>query len=325
MATATAPVNPRDVKSAAAAHSNILLDAGTNEVELLVFRVGSQHCAVNVAKVREARPIEPVTRLPQHPAEIEGVVRVRESLVPVVDLCRYLWGQLSRDNEADQRHLHLEFNNQLLACRVQAIDRVHRVSWREILPAPAGMGVRTPLTGIVILEGKLVLLLDFESIGAHLGLTGSPHLLPTLAQDTPARGATCPLVFADDSALIRRMLSEALSTAGYTSVRAFVDGQEAWDYLDAVAQQTTAADLRQSVAGVISDIEMPQMDGFTLTRRIREHPVLRDVPVILFSSLISADNVKKGQQVGATAQIAKPRWEELASTLLEVLGELVPA
>ena len=311
--------------SASAASSGILLEAGTNEVEILVFEVGQQPCGVNVAKVREARPLEPLTFLPEHPDSVEGVVRVRDLVVPTVDLCKYLWGTAAQNDEASQRHLLLEFNNRTIAFRVQAIDQVHRVSWRNILPIPNGLGKDVPLTGIVLLNGKMVLLLDFESIGATLGISGSTILPQDLVCNPAPQTKAYPLVFADDSALIRRMMLDALAAAGYPDVRVFADGEEAWGYLRDIADRSTPESISRTVSGVITDIEMPRMDGFTLTKRIREHTTLKDVPVILFSSLISKDNEKKGIQVGATAQVSKPKWEELSSMLLEILGRVVSA
>jgi two-component system chemotaxis response regulator CheV len=309
--------------SVSAGSPGILLEAGTNEVELLVFRVGQQRCGVNVAKVREARPLETVTFLPEHPETVEGVVRVRDQVVPMVDLCKYLWGSTPEDDDGTQRHLLLEFNNRTIAFRVQAIDQVHRVSWRNILPVPAGIGTEVPLTGIVLLKGEIVLLLDFESVGASLGISGSTHIPDELVNASATQKLEYPLVFADDSALIRRMMTDALEAAGYTDVRVFVDGEDAWRYLRELADRSSPTSIRQAIGGVITDIEMPQMDGFTLTKKIREHPVLKDVPVILFSSLISKDNEKKGIQVGATAQVSKPKWEELSLTLMEILGKIV--
>ena len=315
-----------DAVSSSTGSSGILLEAGTNEVELLVFRVGQQFCGVNVAKVREARPPETVTFLPEHPDTIEGVVRVRDLVVPTVDLCKYLWGATPQNDDASQRHLLLEFNDRTIAFRVQAIEQVHRVSWRNILPVPSGLGAEVPLTGIVLLNGRIILLLDFESIGATLGISGSTQLPQDLVDNSTApQTNTCPLVFADDSALIRRMMTDALGVAGYNNVRVFVDGEDAWNYLQEVADHSTSQPLSQTVRGVITDIEMPRMDGLTLTKRIREHAVLKDLPVILFSSLVSRDNEKKGRQVGATAQVSKPKWEELSSTLLELLGQVISA
>lgn len=303
----------------------ILLEAGTNEVEILVFQVGPQLCGVNVAKVREARTLEQVTFLPRFPDSVEGVVRVRDTVVPAVDLERYLWGTGARTDHTEARHLLLEFNDRLIAFRVQAIDRVHRVSWKDIKPMPKGAGQDAPVTGIVLIAGKIITLLDFESIGAKLGISGDTTITKEMITSPPVETTSFPLVFADDSSLIRRMMNDALESAGYRHVQSFADGQEAWDYLAEIAASHTPETIRQVVAGIITDVEMPRMDGFNLTRRIRENPVLKDLPVILFSSLVSKDNEKKGLQVGATAQVSKPKWDELSSTLLQVLGQIVQA
>ncbi len=318
----TVPLAP----NSSAVAPGILLDAGTNEVEILVFQVGGLHCGVNVAKVREVHVVERTTFLPRFPESVDGVIRIRDATVMAVDLQQYLWGSTQRDLQADERHLVLEFNGRLIAFRVEGVDRVHRVSWKDILPVPQGLGEDVPVTGIVLLEDKIITLLDFESIGAKLGLSGDTRFAGDSTAGVTSAGATqCPLVFADDSALIRRMMKDALEQAGYENVRIFTDGQEAWDYLREVAQQNTSESIGQSLSAIITDVEMPRMDGFSLTRHIREDPILKDLPVILFSSLVSKDNEKKGRQVGATAQISKPKWDELSSTLVDVLGKVMQA
>lgn len=309
--------------SMSAASQDILLDAGTNEVEILVFQVGEQHCGVNVAKVREVHAVERITFLPRCPESVDGVIRVRNTVVPAVDLRKYLWGSRRRGSRADERHLLLEFNNQCIAFRVDSVDRVHRMSWEDILPTPQGLGKEVSVTGITLLEGRIITLLDFESIGAKLGLGGGIRFSEELTAKATPVCARCPLVFADDSALIRCMMEDALGQAGYEDVRVFSDGQETWEYLQEVARRNTSASISQSLSAVITDIEMPRMDGFRLTQQIREDQVLKDLPVILFSSLVSKDNEKKGRQVGATAQISKPKWDELSSTVLGVLGEVI--
>ena len=303
--------------------TGILLEAGTNELELLVFEVTGQLFAVNVAKVREARTLEHATFLPLFPDSVEGMVRVRDTVVPAVDLHKYLWGSVQAGTRTGEKLLLLEFNNQLIAFRVAAVDRVHRVSWKEILPLPPGTGQDVPVTGLVLLDGKIVVLLDFESIGVKLGISGSLQVSEHLATASIPAEIPCRLVFADDSALIRRMMHDTLERAGYQDVHIFADGQEAWDYVAELARHHTPESIRESVAAIITDIEMPRMDGLSLTKQVRQHPVLKDVPVILFSSLVSRDNEKKGRQVGATAQISKPKWEDLSSTLVEVLDQVV--
>jgi len=290
-------------------------------VEILVFCVGQERYGVNVAKVREVRVVEPATYLPQYPDGIEGVVRLRDRVVPVVDLQKCLWGIVS-DSNPDDRQLFLEFNNQLIAFRVQSIDRIYRLSWKDVIPLPPCSTEPLPATGVVLVEGRIILVLDFEWLTVRLGISGGLVVRGDVASASPT-AAHCPLVFADDSQLVRKLLHAALNEAGYSNVKGFTDGQEAWEYLEHVASKTKPESLAEHVCGVVSDIEMPRMDGLTLTRRIRENPVLKDLPVILFSSLISEDNEKKGKQVGATAQISKPRWDQLGKTLEETLGKVL--
>jgi two-component system, chemotaxis family, chemotaxis protein CheV len=238
-------------------------------------------------------------------------------------LSKYLWGSQGNRDDSQDRNLLLEFNERMVAFRVQAIDRVYRISWKDILPMPRCSDGDVPITGLVLLEGKIVTILDFESIGARLGVSGSVECGLKRTDGDAREIKSLPLVFADDSPLIRRLMLQALTTSGYQNLRLFSDGLEAWNYLSGLAANHTPDDIRESVAGVITDIEMPQMDGFTLTKRVRENPVLKDLPVILFSSLISKDNEKKGQQVGATAQVSKPRWDELAESLIEILERVM--
>jgi two-component system chemotaxis response regulator CheV len=314
MATAIRPTSDK----------GILLESGTNEVEILVFRIGRQRCGVNVAKVREVRTVEPTTVLPNYPDAIHGVIRIRESVIPLVDLHKHLWGPTEdRGAVGEDADLLLEFNDRLIAFRVQGIERIFRVSWKDLIPLPECPGLSAPLTGVMLLEGQLVALLDFESIGAVLGINGDARIAADNASTQPATRATCPIVYADDSQLIRRMLDDALTQAGYQNIHGFSDGQEAWEYLAGIAEGSSPQEIRQKVACVVSDIEMPRMDGLTLTRRIRDHAVLEPVPVVLFSSLISKDNEKKGRQVGATAQISKPKWEDLTKTVTEMLETVI--
>lgn len=304
--------------------NNVLLEAGTNEVEILVFHVGDQRYGVNVAKVREVRQKETTTRLPNYPPAVCGMLRIRDSVVPLVDLASYLWNSdrssASTEQESD---LVLEFNNQMIAFRVQRIERIFRVSWKSLSPLPECPGLTAPVTGVLLLDGAIVSLLDFEAIGGVLGINGDAQGFKKADPGKSTNRLDCPVVYVDDSQLIRKMLGDAMKRAGYTNVHGFTDGQEAWDYLAKLADGVAPDKIAERVAIVISDIEMPRMDGFTLTKQIRAHDALKSIPVVLFSSLVSKDNEKKGKQVGATAQISKPNWEDLTSTLTNLLTDLL--
>jgi two-component system chemotaxis response regulator CheV len=304
--------------------TGILLEAGTNELEILVLRAGDSLFGVNVAKVREVLTIDRPTRLPQSHAAVEGTVQIRGQVVELVNLVQFLFGvgEVSRPRPTDKMVV-LEFNQDLIAFRLNGVEQIFRTSWNTVQPMPHIRGHKAPVTGIVLREGRLIQMLDFESIGANVGMS---RQLPrrTEAPVPTATRADLPIVFAEDSPLVSEMLQDTLQQAGYRNVTGFVDGQAAWNHLQELAAQGPAEDLWRRVGVLVSDVEMPRLDGLTLTRRIRDNPLLAALPVVIFSSIVSRDNAKKGQQVGADAQVAKPRYAELASTLERLLAEKYP-
>ncbi len=309
--------------------TGILLEAGTNEAEVLVFRIQGRRFGVNVAKVREVLPIERVTEIPKsHPA-VDGLVEIRETVVPLVNLARYLYGDRTGQNDEGGSHdggtslVLLEFNAEQIAFRVEGIERIYRVSWKDTLPAPKLGEDGSPVTSVLRQEAGLVPLLDFESICATAGIgnaSASRDNVPKV--ECPAR-AKLPIVFADDSQLISAMVKDALVEAGYTNLRGFADGEDAWHYLTSLVDEASdPAGFRRQVACVITDVEMPRMDGLSFIKSIRAHPVMAETPVVVFSSIASKDNEKKGRQVGASAQVPKPRYDELLNTVNQLLGQL---
>ena len=302
--------------------TGILLEAGTNEAELLVFLVRDKRFGVNVAKVREVLPIEGFTDIPKSDISVDGLIDIREAVVPLVNLRKYLYDEdLDSNGETHDSLILLEFNNQQIAFRVQNIERIYRVSWKDMLPSPQLGNDATPVTAILRQEQGLVPLLDFESICATIGIGGTNSAIDSVPMVESVERSHMPIVFADDSRLICRMIKDSLVEAGYTSVKGFADGQDVWDYIAPLAENSTAEEIRNKVSCIITDIEMPRMDGLNLTKTVREHPVLADVPVIVFSSIATKDNEKKGLQVGATVQVSKPHYDDLVATVGRVLDE----
>jgi two-component system chemotaxis response regulator CheV len=248
------------------------------------------------------------------------MVRIRSDVVTLVDLERYLYGE-RKPPVAGVAPLMmlLEFNNQLLAFRVDGVDRIVRASWNQGTPLPEMSGVQAPVTSIVLFKERMLLMLDFESIAAQMGIVDVQHQRVRAANEQ-ADIHHLPIVFAEDSRMIREMISDELKAAGFHNLQGFADGQQAWDYLTRIAADATPENVRSRVAGIITDVEMPRVDGFSLTRRVREHKLLKQTPVVLFSSLVSRDNEKKGKQVGANAQVSKPRYRELIETFEKCLG-----
>lgn len=294
----------------------ILLESGTNELEILVFRVADCTFGINVAKVREVLPAPRITSLPQAHASVLGLFQLRDAVVPCVSLHRHL--ELQPVPEPQQATLILtDFNNHQTAFVVDAVERIHRLSWEHILAVPSLMALQqTPVTAVARIDDRLVIMLDFEMISDQVtdqfyrtGPVANPFNLP--------RG-DLRLLLADDSPTVRHAIESTLRGSGYTNLKIFENGALAWEWIerryDEVNDVAEVADL------LISDVEMPQVDGLHLTKKIKEHPGLHPLPVMLYSSIVSPDNYKKGQAVGADAQCSKPELAkvvELADQLIQ--------
>lgn len=295
---------------------DILLESGTNEVEILVFRVGSYRLGINVAKVREILPSQRITRIPHAHRSVLGCFRLRETVVPCVSLQRHL----DQPEQASQQGnlILTEFNRCQIAFIVDAVERIHRISWEEISPVPSVMNeARSPVTAVVRLDGCLVSMLDFEFIAAEISQEDQTETVVENPSGIPREQAR--ILIADDSQTVRFAVESTLRNSGYTQVRSFEHGGQVWDWL---REELAAHPEGKAVAELlVCDVEMPSMDGFHLTQNIKQHPRLKQLPVVLYSSILTPDNLKKGRAVGADAQVTKP---ELAR-LVELADELAHA
>ena len=295
--------------------NEILLESGTNELEVLVFRVGSYRLGINVAKVSEVLPWQPVTKIPEGHPSIIGCFRLRESVVSCVSLHRHL----KQEPPSDEGKLILaQFNHFQHAYVVDEIERIHRISWEGILPVPELLQrVGAPVTSVAQLDGQLVLMIDFESIAAEIA--NEVHGSTRVANDSGIPRNKVRILIADDSATVRHALKTTFANSGYTNVTAFEHGRAVWEWLQENAKD--AEHVLDVVDLVVSDVEMPSMDGFALTRQIKSDAHLKDLPVVLYSSVLTPANMSKGESVGADAQITKPelgRVVELADRLAGV-------
>ncbi|MDV2683902.1 chemotaxis protein [Alkalihalophilus lindianensis] len=291
-------------------HTDILLDSGTNELEVVMFKVANGTFGINVLKVREIINPLPITATPNAHRHVEGVIRLRQEVIPVVDLAQVL--NLSPSNEPDQDKLIVaELNKMKVAFHVHSVSRIHRISWEQIeKPSELSLNAESHTIGIVKLESEMSLLLDFEKIVVDINpKTGlSVEQVKNLG---PRDRSEKRIVIAEDSAVLRKLLQDTLTEAGYERLSFFENGKAAWDYLEGLVKedQTFKVDL------IITDIEMPQMDGHHLTLRIKQEEHLKQIPVIIFSSLITTDLYHKGEKVGADKQISKPEIVELVETI----------
>lgn len=292
---------------------DILLDAGTNELEVLVFRLGAGLFGVNVAKVREVIRGEHATEPPRMHPSIVGVINKRGTLIPLVDLARHLSMPCNEAPIEDRRIIVTEFNGLTVGFVVDAVERIHRVSWGRVRPAPEFRDADLPVacntcTGILQLDETLVLMIDFESIADAIRMEDRLHV-GKVENNLGVDRASVRVSFAEDSAFMRDLLTNVFRASGYTRLSVYSDGAAAWNGI------LEATDRGEPPGIVVSDIEMPGMDGLHLTKRVKSDPRLAGVPVILFSSLITEENRKKGEQVGADMQIPKP---DLADIVLLV-------
>lgn len=290
----------------------ILLESGTNEIEVMKFSVLEEFYGINVAKVQEIIMSEKVKPMPHaHPA-VEGIFKPRDTLITVVNLAYYLTGEHT-DNGSRDLFIVTNFNKMTVAFRVQSIEGISRISWKDIQKPDKTIanGDESIATGIAQCDGQLVTILDFEKIIAEIAPETSIQMSEIEKMgDRPL--CDCPIVIAEDSILLQKMIDEALERAGFTQITNFNNGQEAWNYLSSIKDDS---DLYKKVNLVITDIEMPEMDGHRLTKLIKDDPRLKRLPVVIFSSLIDEQMRIKGRSLGADEQLAKPEIGHLVTVL----------
>jgi two-component system chemotaxis response regulator CheV len=297
--------------------TDILLESGTNELEIMEFTIAGNSFGINVAKVTEIMQYQPVKPMPNSHPSIEGVFMPRDIILTVIDLAHYMGLPAGEENARDML-IVTSFNKMNVAFHVHTVEIIHRISWNDIEKPDTTIygGEEGLATGIAKIGSKLITIVDFEKIVVDI----SPDVgiqMSEIAELGPRERSVKPVVTAEDSALLRKMLMEALTQAGYTNVKAHNNGQELWDYLQSVRDDVMASGepLSNKVAAVITDIEMPKMDGHRLLKLIKEDRILRDLPVIVFSSLIDEAMRDKGEKLGASAQLSKPEIGNLVTTL----------
>jgi len=283
--------------------TNILLESGTNELEILEFAVGNNHYGINVAKVREILTYKAPTPVPNTHPYVEGIFMPRGDIITIVNLAKSLGLDLP-SIEGQDMYIITNFNKLNVGFHVQKVLGIQRLFWTQITKPDATIsGSDTGVaTGIVKLDGRLLVILDFEKIIADI----SPETGLRMSQ-LDSIGAreriNYPVLIAEDSPLLEKMIVDSLNKAGYVNVIKTENGQEAWDYLTKIKESGNPLD---HVRLVVTDIEMPQMDGHRLTKLIKTDPDLKQIPVIIFSSLINNETQKKGEAVGADYQLTKP-------------------
>jgi len=283
------------------------------------FTMAGDSFGINVAKVTEimrAVKITPMTL--SHPC-IDGVFKPRDKLVTIINLPRYMALRESENPEHDMFML-TNFDNVSAAFLVHTVEGMHRISWNKVeRPSSIIYGSNdSVITGTTKIGNKIITIIDFEKvlydINPETGLQISEVQRMGVREEIRK-----PIVVVEDSVFLRRMLLESLEVAGYSNINSFDNGQDAWDYLVKCRSECLAniTPIEKKVSIIITDIEMPRMDGHHLTKLVKSDDVLTKIPVIVFSSLIDDAQKQQGERLGVNAHLSKPQIGKLVSTLDE--------
>lgn len=290
---------------------------GQNRLELLTFRLmRKQRYGINVFKVKEVLQCPKLTSMPNLHPLVKGVAHIRGQTISVIDMSLATGGMPITDPE-NRFIIISEFNRSTQGFLVGSVERIVNMHWESILPPPEGTGSSNYLTAVTEIEGELVEILDVEKILNQISPVNeemSEELLANKPVFEEGGSEPTTVLVADDSSVARRQVKRAVETIGYNVVLAH-DGRDALDKLQAMAAEGTINDL----ALVISDIEMPEMDGYTLTTEIKKDPNLKDLHVVLHSSLSGVFNEAMVQRVGADAFIPKFDPDELGEAVMNAV------
>ena len=294
--------------------TKILLENGTNELEVLEFTLGDFSYGINVAKIKEIIPFQPVTPVPNSHPSIEGIFMPRDIMITAIDLKNCLGRGTSEEKGL---FIITNFNSLNIAFHVDSVRGIHRVSWRNIIKPDAAISTaeQSVSTGIIKQDGKLIIILDFEKIISDIN--PETGLKMSEIQELGHRDRSdVPILIAEDSVLLNKLIVDSLTQAGYSNLIHTENGQKAYNV---IAQCKEDGSLRDHVRLLITDIEMPEMDGHRLTKLVKSDEATKDIPVIIFSSLVNDEMKKKGEALGADAQLSKPE----IGNLVKIVDRLV--
>lgn len=294
--------------------TNILLENGTNELEVLEFIVDGNAYGINVAKIREIITYQQVTPIPNSHPSIEGIFMPRDTMITAIDLRNCLQRGIS---EPGGLFIVTNFNKLDIAFHVDSVAGIHRVSWKDIIKPSATVSTKEDgiSTGIIKVDGRLIIILDFEKIVTDINPeTGLK--ITEIDELGERKRYDVPILIAEDSVLLNKLIVDSLKKAGYHNLIHTENGQEAYDVIMECKEKGT---LKEHVQCLITDIEMPLMDGHRLTKLVKEDEETKDIPVVIFSSLVNDEMKRKGESLGADAQLSKPE----IGNLVRVIDSLV--
>ena len=305
--------------------------AGTNRLEVLLFSLGKDDTTerqevygINVFKVREVMQVPEITHAPDMPPSVEGMTSLRGTMVPVVNLPKFCGLNIS---EPPQILIVTEYNKHMQGFLVHSVENILRLQWNDIKVPPQMMSDR--LGGLVtavteLQDGRIAMIMDVEKVLAETAHFAQEETYYEDVNSLEGQGFT--ILFADDSTVARQQIERTLDHMGVAHVSA-INGAEAWTKLKEVASraETTGLPVSDYIQAVLTDVEMPEMDGYVLTKHIKNDPRFNGIPVIMHSSLSAEANMSLGKGVGADAYVAKFEPRELSNKLAEMLGKQDPA
>lgn len=297
--------------------TNILLESGTNELEILEFTLGNNHYGINVAKIREILTYQPITPVPNSHPSIEGIFMPRDTMISVVNLKKCL--AIPDTAENDGLFIITNFNKLNIAFHVDQVIGIHRVSWESIIKPDSTINTEenSASTGVIKMDNKLIIILDFEKIVSDI----SPETglkVSDIENMKERERCESPILIAEDSPLLSRLITDCLKKAGYTNLIVTMNGQEAWDKLTAYKAEGTVC---EKVHCIITDIEMPLMDGHRLTKLVKTDDEMKSIPLVIFSSLVNEEMRIKGEMLGADAQLTKPEIGDLVAAIDKLIDK----
>jgi len=294
--------------------TKILLENGTNELEILEFTLAGNSYGINVAKIKEIIPYQPITPVPNSHPSIEGIFMPRDTMITAIDLKNCLGRGESKPSGL---FIITNFNKLNIAFHVENVLGIHRVSWRDIIKPDVTISTteESVSTGIIKKDGKLIIILDFEKIVSDINPETGLKLSDIMELGERKR-SNVPILIAEDSPLLNKLIVDSLKKAGYTNLIHTENGQKAYDVITQCKEDGT---LKEHVGVIVTDIEMPEMDGHRLTKLVKTDEATAHIPIIIFSSLVNDEMKRKGEALGADAQLSKPE----IGNLVKIVDQLV--
>ena len=292
---------------------DILLEAGTNEMELLSFKANGTCFGVNIAKVREIISDTSIIQLPLSDNAVDGCIKLRDKIITLINLSKYFGGSKEKGSNKKETII-LEFNDTVCGIEVDEVCRIYRIKWSDIMPPSKFLtNIDAPVTGMVLKEEQIIQVIDLEDIVGKILHQNFLNQISNEITCTPDI-SHAKILMADDSNIVRNTFSKQLAKAGFNNVTICENGQDACDTIFATKDHPD-----EHFDIILSDIEMPRMDGLHLCKRIKDEIAFKKIPVILISSLIIDENINKGSSVGANAQIKKSDSKVLINTMEKLL------